>query len=179
MYFSRGCIYTEICFAMKQSFSFVLCCLFGALLFSCKHHSTVALSVGSSARGIDSLIKTKEKAIYALLTDTTRAEASADKTSPYYSVTRFYYDSFSKELFKAENILQATAKTTFVAYYSGGRVVKTSAHTEFGWYDDYFLPGEQEGTNENKPGKKQQSPFRQQCLQLAKAQQSIFQRKIG
>lgn len=160
---------------MKQSFGFISCCFLLTLFSSCKHHSATPQVAASTVPGIDSLIKAKEKATYQLVTDTTRDATAANKTSPYYSVTRFYYDSASKELFKAENIVHATAKISFIAYYSGGQVVKTSAHTEFGWYNDYYLPNEQE----NKADGKRKSPFRDQCLQLAKAQQSIFQKKVG
>lgn len=160
---------------MTKTFGLVFCCSLLVLFFSCKHHSATPPATAISVPAIDSLIRAKEKTTYVLITDTTRDVASANKTSPYYSVTRFYYDSATKELFKAENIVYATAKISFVAYYSGGQVLKTSAHTEFGWYNDYYLPNGQE----NKAGGKRSSPFRDQCLQLAKAQQSIFQKKVG
>lgn len=161
---------------MARKFYLILCC-FTATLFFCCHHSDKSPTVVSTidTLQINDRIKAKQKNAFAIFSDSVKLPSIAKKSLPYFSITRFYYDSVTKELFKAENVFPVTGHPAFMAYFDKNHVVKTIARTEFGWYDYYFSK-EGDDSLKNKSGRVNR--LRQQCFQLASKQLSVFQRKI-
>lgn len=166
---------------MNGKISLFLSFIIAIAFYHC-HHSDKA-SVAATAPDtlqINNRIKAKQEKKLAVLSDSVKLLPSIKKSPVYFSISRFYYDSVTKELFKAENIFPATGRPVFVAYFDSSHVVKTVAHTEFGWYDYYFSSEETNATakNSSKPENSQRSWLRQQCLKLAKEQLTAFQRKL-
>jgi hypothetical protein len=157
-------------------FIFINCtCIF--LLTNCKNKPVVEKTTTEQRKDsvisidtaqIDKRIRQKEKSVFTTYSDTARTPSIKDKPATYYLITNFYYDSSTRDLFKAENILVSANKSVFTGYFDAGEVVKTIANTDMGRYVDYFR------LKENP----QQNNFRSQCFLLAKNQLSIFNDKL-
>lgn len=169
---------------MNKPICLSTCFVLTILLFSCKNHPapiTKAELVADTLQ-IEKVIRQKGTRTYTVLSDTVKNTPSKLNPSPYFSFTNFYFDSTTKQLYKAENILQATNKALFTAYYDKDNIIKTEAQTEFGWYSYYFSASEQvdkTGNYINKPEDGYRKMFLLQCLKLAKEQLSAFRNKIG
>jgi len=113
-------------------------------------------------------IRRQVKRVYSVYSDTVKTPAENKQSSTYYSITKYYYDSTSRELIKTENILVSANKSIFAGYFFNGEVVKTIANTDMGHYVDYFA------VKENP----QQNNFRAKCFLLAKQQLSVFNERV-
>ena len=166
-------------FTMHYLKATLFCCTCIFFLSYCKHKpvaektitpgkkdSATRDSIIIDTANIELGIQRQEKRVCNIYSDTVKTPTL--NSQHYYSITKYYYDSTSRELIKTENILLSANKSIFKGYFIGGEVVKTIANTDMGRYVDYFA------IKENP----QQNNFRTKCFLLAKQQLSVFNERV-
>src|SRR6476620_3320040 len=117
-------------FTMHYLKATLFCCTCIFFLSYCKHKPVAEKTItpgkkDSATRDliiidtakIEIDIRRQEKRAYSMYSDTVKTPTVNNQPSTYYSITKYYYDSTSRELIKTENILVSANKSIFTGYF--------------------------------------------------------------